>query len=216
VTRVESVVQLGSVIAQRREHGLGQPGLGVVVAGRPVVGVEIAEGIEPPEFVAHDRAADISVKRLVARHRARVGNPSCLEFGRQVRALEVERLAVVEEQTVNVVAAALDDEVVERAAHWRVGALAGTGDLHFLVHVRVLVLERRHDGALDHIPLRGAAEHAELRALAGAAAADIRRGELHARRDRQDREHVMARRQHRGQLFVEVAGDHRVGDVDDG
>ena len=76
VTRVEAEVQLGGVIPQRRVHGLGLPGLGVVVAGRPVVGVEIAEGVEPPEPVAHDRAADVGVDRLVARHGARVGDAS--------------------------------------------------------------------------------------------------------------------------------------------
>src|SRR4029079_16898037 len=126
------------------------------------------------------------------------------ELGREIRALEGERLAVVEEETVDVIAAALDDEIVERAANRRVGAFAGTGDLYFLVDVGVLVLQRRHDGAFNHVPLRGAAEHAELRTQAGAAAADVRRGELYARRDRQHREHVVAGRQYSGQLLVEV------------
>ena len=214
--RIEPEVQLGHVVLQRREHRLGLPGLGVVVAGRPVVGVEIAEAVEPPESVAHDRAADVGVDRLVARHRAGVGDALRLELGRQVRALKGEWLAVVEEQTMHVVAAALHDKVVERAADRRVGALAGAGHLYFFVVVRILVLQRRHDGALDHIPLRGTAEHAELRAQAGAAAADVRSGELYARCDREHREHVMPGRQHGGQLLVEVGGDDRVGDVDDG
>ena len=49
----------------------------------------------------------------------------------------------------------------------------------------------------------------------GAAAADVGRGHLHARRDRQHREHVVPGRQDRRQLLGEVRGHHRVRDVDD-
>ena len=141
VVRVDAVVQLGGVVPQRREHRLGQPGVGVVVAGCPVVGVQVAEGIEPPEFVAHQRAADVRVDRLVAGDGAGIGDPLRLELWRKIGALEGEWLAVVEEQTVEVVAAALHDEVVERASDGRVGALACARHLDLFVDVRILVLQ---------------------------------------------------------------------------
>ena len=110
--------------------------------------------------------------------------PCSIKSSERFELCSAQRLPVVEHQPVNLVAAALHDEVVERSADRRVGALAGAGDLDFLVDVRVLVLQGRHDGAFDDVPLRRAAEDAKLRAEPGPAAADVRSGHLHARRHR--------------------------------
>ena len=61
VVRAELIVQLRGVVPKGRVHGFRLARCGGEVARRPVVRIQVAERIKPPELIVNERAAGIGV-----------------------------------------------------------------------------------------------------------------------------------------------------------